>query len=202
MTKWNRKYGEAGTRLFGDAPNTLIATQVPHLHPRPQTVLCLADGDGRDGTWLAQQGFAVTAVDLSEVGTVQARHHDQVAGVTVHRIVADLADWQPPRTQRWDLITMSFLQCESAVRQRVVQQVRHWLQPGGYCLIEGFSSQGLTANTEGPKDSDLLYDRETVQNWLEGLIIHLCEDAQVELDQGISHVGTGHVIRVCAQQPT
>ena len=47
--------------------------------------LSLADGDGRNGCWLAEQGFEVTAVDVSSVATECARALDSRRGVTVER---------------------------------------------------------------------------------------------------------------------
>ena len=59
-------------------------------------VLCLADGDGRNGAWLAGRGLAVTAVDVSAVANEKAQALDRSRGVSVTRITADLAEWRPP----------------------------------------------------------------------------------------------------------
>lgn len=200
MTKWNQKYAASDARLFGDQPNGALASIVPELNPAPQTVLCLADGDGRDGTWLAQRGYRVTAIDLSEVGTARAIAYDQAAGVQVERIVADLAVWNPKDDQRWDLITLAFLQCESSVRQRVISQFAQWLNPGGFFVLEGFSTKGLDTATEGPKDAELLYELASVRRWTKGLTIHQCDDSLIELAQGTAHQGVGHVIRLLGQR--
>ena len=200
MTKWNTKYQAAEGRLFGDQPNAYLASVVPLLTPPPQTALCLADGDGRDGTWLAQRGCCVTAVDLSEVGTAHARAYDAAAGVQVERIVADLATWTPENARGWDLITLAFLQCEASVRQRVITHVTAWLNPGGFFVLEGFSTKGLDTATEGPHEADLLYARAEVLHWAQGLTIHQCDELLVDLAHGTAHLGTGHVIRLLGQR--
>ena len=199
--KWDRKYGDAGSRLFGDAPNVFLSTMLSALTPRPQRALCLADGDGRDGLWLSKQGLIVTAVDLSAVGTDQARAHDAAAGFVVERIVADLAVWDPPSQTRWDLITLSFLHCEFAVRTRILEHVHRWLTPGGHLILEGFSDTGLQRDSEGPKQHDLLYSVDMCRRMLGDLVIHRCDDLEVEMAQGVTHLGMGHVIRLWAQRP-
>ena len=87
MKDWNSRYAKAGTdaeaRMFGTQPCEYLREVLARTDVAPRSALCLGDGDGRNGTWLAAQGIAVTAVDLSDVATDHARHHDAAAGVTV-----------------------------------------------------------------------------------------------------------------------
>lgn len=69
---WNARYQGAQGMLFGEAPNGWLAMQRSRLTPG-RRVLCPADGDGRNGVWLAALGAHVTAFDLADVGVDRAR---------------------------------------------------------------------------------------------------------------------------------
>jgi hypothetical protein len=61
--RWEKRYGAPGY-LFGTAPNAFHAAQADRLRGR-KTALSVADGEGRNGAWLAEQGLEVLAVDSS-----------------------------------------------------------------------------------------------------------------------------------------
>ena len=58
---WDRRYAQSGY-LFGVEPNAFLARQVGRLQPGWRA-LAVADGEGRNGVWLAQQGLSVVSVD-------------------------------------------------------------------------------------------------------------------------------------------
>jgi len=71
-TFWNQRYGATGdSYIYGTAPNEFLAAVADRIPPGP--VLCLADGEGRNGVHLAALGHAVTSVDLSAAGLAKAR---------------------------------------------------------------------------------------------------------------------------------
>jgi protein-L-isoaspartate O-methyltransferase len=62
---WTTPYREAGERyLFGTEPNRFLAQRIS-LFKKGETILSVADGEGRNSTWLAQLGLIVTAVELA-----------------------------------------------------------------------------------------------------------------------------------------
>ena len=68
----DKRYREADEPPFGEAPNAYLRMICARPDFAARTALCLADGDGRNGCWLAAQGLAVTAVDVSAVATDRA----------------------------------------------------------------------------------------------------------------------------------
>lgn len=201
MSKWDKAYGGAATaggRLFGDQPCEVLREVLARSDVRVGTALCLADGDGRNGTWLAQRGVAVTAVDLSPVATEQARAHDAAKGVTVTRIVADLETWAPPAGQTFDLVALLYLQCESHVRNGALARAWDAVAPGGWVVAEGFASGG--DGGLGPGAPDLLYDLAALEATLPGARIVEAFTGRLRLDEGSRHQGTGHVARLLAQK--
>ena len=75
---WNARFaGE--DYLFGEAPNAFLAAQLARLKPG-QTALALADGEARNGVWLAEQGLDVLSVDGSAAAQDKARRLACTAG--------------------------------------------------------------------------------------------------------------------------
>lgn len=56
-------------------------------------MLCLADGEGRNGDWRARHGFDVTSVDVSRQGVDKMRRLAARAGVALNADVADVTEF-------------------------------------------------------------------------------------------------------------
>ena len=88
---WNERYSSV-TYAYGTEPNDFL---VAMFDKAPEgKVLCLAEGEGRNAIWLAQQGREVTAVDASEVGLEKARRLADARGVKTTTVHADLAAFE------------------------------------------------------------------------------------------------------------
>ena len=74
IARWNERYA-GDDYLFGTEPNAFLAAQRQRLKPGLRA-LALADGEGRNGVWLAEQGLDVLSVDASPVGLDKARRND------------------------------------------------------------------------------------------------------------------------------
>src|SRR3546814_18067855 len=116
--RWDKRYGAATAPLVGTAPNEYLRAVCARADFAARTALCLADGDGRNGCWLAQQGLAVTALDVSAAATGKARALDDRRGVGVERITADLAGWSPEERSE-----------ERRVGKEYVSKCRYWWSP-------------------------------------------------------------------------
>jgi SAM-dependent methyltransferase len=200
MRDWDERYSKSETRLFGDAPNEYVREVMARSDFNPRTALCLGDGDGRNGLWLAQRGLTVTGVDLSRIATEQALEHDRSHGVEVERVVADLAEWQPDPARTWDAVFMVYLQCESAVRHRAMRMAISALPPGGWFVIEGFARAGMTEDGPGPKESDLLYYLDDFLPLFPDFRIAEALEGRIWLNEGTKHCGDAHIVRLLAQR--
>ena len=88
---WDDRYGHPN-HVFGYRPNDFLKQQARLLRPGSR-VLCLGDGEGRNGVWLAQQGHDVVSLDFSRVGLDKAEALAAERGVTIETWHLDLADW-------------------------------------------------------------------------------------------------------------
>ena len=89
---WDQRYSGSDF-AYGTAVNDFLKDEF-HRIPSGGRVLCLAEGEGRNAVFLAQQGYRVTAIDLSEVGLNKARQLASDKGVKISTEVVDLADYQ------------------------------------------------------------------------------------------------------------
>lgn len=200
MTDWDKRYAGGGDRLFGDAPCEYVREVLARSDFTARSALCLGDGDGRNGGWLAGRGLAVTAVDISAVATEQAQAHDRARGVAVERIVADLADWRPEAGRRWDAAFMLYLHCESAVRRRAAAAAAAAVAGGGWFVAEGFARSGVGVAGLGPKQPDLLYDLQALLEGLPGFRLVEAFTGTTWLEEGECHRGAAHVVRLLARR--
>jgi SAM-dependent methyltransferase len=95
MVKWNERYEKGDTPWETGLPSSELQRVVREVSIEPCRALELGCGTGSNAVWLAQQGFEVTAFDLSPVAIERARQSASEAGVQVRFLVADV--FQPPR---------------------------------------------------------------------------------------------------------
>ncbi len=89
--RWNARFGADGY-LFGTRPNAFLASQGSLLR-QGQRALAVADGEGRNGVWLASQGLDVLSVDFSPVALAKAQELATETGVTLQTECVDPSTW-------------------------------------------------------------------------------------------------------------
>ena len=110
---WNERYNRA-EYVFGTEPNDFLKENFQKI-PLGGKVLCLAEGEGRNAVFLAEQGYQVTAMDMSNVGLNKALKLAQDRGVDIITQVADLADYDFGQAQ-WDGIVAIWAHLPPAIR--------------------------------------------------------------------------------------
>ena len=160
---------------------------------RVGTALVLATGEGRNAVCLAQQGFAVTAVDISGKGLEKCRALAAERSGTVHTAVADI-DTFDMGDDRWDLIT-DFYYHDPSLYGRVMQG----LKPGGFFILQNFSLDQPSTNRFGPKNAEWLVAPNQLPRAFAGWRIRYYEDVTVELGEGM-HKGHGAVVRLLVEK--
>ena len=129
LAYWNERFGGPDYH-YGTAPNAFLASQRHLLRPG-MSALCVADGEGRNSVWLAEQGLAVTAFDFSPPAEEKARRLAAERGVTVDRRMGDINAWNWDE-RRYDLVVVIFIQFASPPeRDRIFAGCVRALAPGG-----------------------------------------------------------------------
>ncbi|MCP4307350.1 MAG: methyltransferase domain-containing protein [bacterium] len=155
---WNERYGQRGA-VWGVDPNEFVADRLGDLSPR--RVLDLGSGQGRNAIWLARQGHAVTAVDVSDVATDQAAQMAAAAGVEVEFIAADVAVWEP-EAESFDLVVLAYFQGPEAMRKAIHHKARRALVSGGRVFVVAHHRDNLEHGFGGPPMIEVLFDEADV----------------------------------------
>jgi len=198
LERWNQRFG-AAEYIFGTAPNAFLAYHASLLAPG-QRALCVADGEGRNSVWLAEQGLEVSAFDLSPVGVEKARRLARSRGVEVRYEVASVYDWRWPEAA-YDVVAAIFVQfADPAMRAFLFGRMIAALKPGGLVLVEGYTPAQLKHATGGPKQVDQLYTEELLRREFGSLEILELKAYEAELDEGSRHRGMSAVIDLVARK--
>ena len=99
---------------------------------QPGRALDIATGKGRNALFLAEQGFTVDAIDISEVGLQQAQRQAEKQGLTLNWIQADLASFEFPDSAYDLILNINFL------LRSLVPKIKNALRPGGYIIFDTY----------------------------------------------------------------
>lgn len=198
--KWDRQYAEAGY-IFGTEPNSFLAAEA-HRFARRGRVLVPGDGEGRNGVWLAGQGYSVTSVEASAVGVEKARALAVERGVSLEILNNNLDAWDWP-VSAFDGVAAIFVHFEPHVRQAMHRRMISALKPGGILLLEAFTPKHVEnrkAGSRGGPPPEMLYSAAVLREDFAGADIDVLREEEVTLDEGSRHKGRGHVVRVVARR--
>ncbi len=190
---WDSRY-KGAEYAYGTEPNDYLVAQMG-LIPKGGRVLCLADGEGRNSVFLAEQGFQVTAVDLSREGIAKAKRLAEQRGVTVTFIEADVNSVEI-KTAAWDAIVSIFLHLPRKLRQALHQRILSGLTPGGIYIYEAYTIDQLGKGTGGPKEPQVLAGpNEILEDFPQDRVHHFFAGGR-PIHEGPLHSGAGAVAQV------
>ena len=192
---WDGRYGADGDYVYGIEPNDFLAESVADLPPGD--ALCLADGEGRNGVYLASLGHTVTSVDMSEVGMAKAAKLAEDRGVAVATAVADLAEFDLGEN-RWDLIVSVFAHTPPTIRQGVHRRIASALRPSGLFVLEAYTPDQVGRGTGGPPDAEMTMTLAGVRSELVDMTIRVGRERIRSVVEGVGHTGEGAVVQVVA----
>ena len=126
---WDQRYATPNY-VYGKEPNHFLVDARERLADGGR-VLCVADGEGRNGVWLARQGFDVLSTDISPNALAKARKLAESHGVRITTEAADLTDWDWP-VAAFDAVVGIFIQpFGPQARQTLFDNIVAALKPGG-----------------------------------------------------------------------
>ena len=172
--------------LFGTAPNEFLRAQA-HLLPARGKALAVADGEGRNGVWLAEQGLDVLSVDFSPTAQTKAKALAKARGVALRTEEVDLVTWTWP-TEAFDVVAAIFIQFVGPEeRKPIFAGMRQALKPGGLLLLQGYRPEQLTYKTGGPSQIENLYTRAVLAEAFAGFA-----DLEISEHDSMTQEGAGH----------
>jgi SAM-dependent methyltransferase len=195
---WDDRYS-AAEYVYGTEPSDFLAEHCSVL-PSKGRVLCLADGEGRNGVFLAAQGLEVTSVDSSAIGLAKARRLADQRQVPLEIVVADLATWDLGEAC-WDAIVSIWAHLPVAVRSSLHPRLVRALRPGGVLLLEHYHPRQLGYGTGGPSDPTMMLTLAELDaafpDWSRR---HAFEGERIVLE-GSGHGGKSYVTQAILKKP-
>lgn len=198
---WSTRFREAGADyLFGIEPNRWLVRHADAL-VGCRSVLSVADGEGRNSVWLAQQGFEVTANEISPVALEKAKKLAAGRGVAVSFERADLttSEWPPAA---YDALVAVFIQFVGPQERRTIfAGMKRAVKPGGVMMLQGYTPKQLDYKTGGPPAAENLYTRELLEDLFADWEILRLDEYEDELSEGSAHRGRSALIGLVAKKP-
>ena len=135
---WNRKYGEGSHGSLQPDPFLPAAYEEFLSRQSPGIALDVAGGVGRHAIWLAQRGWRVKLVDISEVGVKQAEENAKQTRTASSMIteVRDLNSGQDLGREQYDLVVVFFY-----LQRELFPALAAAIKPGGLLLYKTYTAE-------------------------------------------------------------
>lgn len=196
---WNERFDKEEF-IFGKEPNEYLVAQTGKYLKPGNSVLCIADGEGRNGVWLAKQGMQVTGFDVSDIALTKAKQFAEQNKVAIQYALCDSDgfDWAPTA---YDAVIGIFIQfADPEMRARIFQQVHQSLKPGGIFILQGYTPKQLEYKTGGPSLIEHLYTKEMIRELSREFEILNLSCYEQELSEGARHAGMSALLGMVAKK--
>ena len=155
---WDERYGQKPT-LWSGKVNAALEEEVSVLEPG--AALDVACGEGGDALWLAEHGWRVEGVDVSQVALDRASAQAELRGVQdrVSWRQRDVLVWRPPAST-YDLVSVVFLHLTPDFRREVYGALAGAVRPGGTFLVVAHHPSDLDTTVGRPPERELFFTAE------------------------------------------
>jgi len=196
---WEDRFAQPGY-LFGTQPVPFLLKHAKLFSPG-QTVLSIAEGEGRNAVHLAKLGLNVTGVEFAPSAVGKARALAAQNDVAPEFIEADLFEWDWPE-DAYDIVIGLFFQFtgpdgRDALFERMLKATR----PGGLTIVHGYTPKQLEFGTGGPPHAENMYTEASFSPIFDGCEILVSEDYEAEQRSGSAHVGMSALYDFVARKP-
>ena len=138
--RWNGRFTDETFHFNRDA-NRFLQQATAGLEPG--LALDIGMGQGRNSLYLAEQGWQVTGIDVSDEGVAQANRQAAEKGLELRALVESV-DTYDYGVEKWDLVIGMYMHGHIT---RNVERIIASVKPGGLLLIEGFHWDQLSISS-------------------------------------------------------
>lgn len=124
---WENRY--ATEPVWSANPNGTLVAEATAL--APGRALDVGAGEGADSIWLAEQGWAVTASEISENALARVRAEAERRGVDVDLLRGDATSVAPFEGRTFDLVSLQYGSFPRSPDQRGLRNLLDAVAPGG-----------------------------------------------------------------------
>ncbi|SEO90455.1 Methyltransferase domain-containing protein [Halogranum amylolyticum] len=168
--RWNERYRDADFSL-PTTPTPLLSEWIDQIPDG--RALDVATGTGRNARFLADHGYNVDAVDISDEALRQAREHAARQSLTVNWVQADLETYPLP-TERYDVIVVTFFHALD-----LLPDLKEALAPGGFLLYEHHLRADPPAERGPSDDRHRFRSNDLLRACLDLTVLHYEEATRV-----------------------
>lgn len=199
MNAWDQRY--AGKNyLFGQEPSHFL-TERRHYFLPGQVALMVADGEGRNGVYLARLGLRVHSVDGSSVALRKAKRLAEEAGVQIVLEQADVLDWTWYEDSYDHVVGVMIQFAEPIAREELFVNMKRAVKPGGYLMLHGYRPEQVALGTGGPSNPELMYTEDLLRELFADFEIVELTSENRTLEDGTAHRGESALINLVARKP-
>ncbi len=199
---WEERFAATSAYVFGTEPARFLQEHRAYLKADTKA-LSIADGEGRNSVYLAEQGLDVTALEFAPSAIAKARDLARQRGVTVKYRACNVLteDWAEPG--EYDLVAAIFVQFTGPEgRARQFDGMRRSCKPGGLVCIHGYTPKQLEFDTGGPPFAENMYTEAQMRADFSGWDILECRAYEREIQEGRGHSGMSALMDFVARKPT
>lgn len=197
---WESRYASAGDDfVFGQAPNDFLVRE-SHRLPVGCDVLSVADGEGRNSVFLAEQGHQVHALEFAPSAIAKARSLAAARSVRVEVIEADVFAWDWPEAA-YDAVVAVFIQfADPVARERLFERMLEALRPEGLFLLQGYTPRQIEFGTGGPSAVENLYTEQWLLEMFSAHELVLMRTHESIIEEGAGHSGLSALVDVVVRK--
>ncbi len=184
---WNAKYS-TDEFIYTKTANRFVIELCEGL--TPGLAIDLAGGEGRNTVWLAEQGWRVENVDISEVGLAKCEAFAAERGVSerVSTLCASGADFRSTLAPV-DLGIVPYLQVPATLLNASLKNLISQIKPGGYLVGVWHARENLDGGFGGPQNPDVLPSVASIKQFCDSMPLEtqVCElrEGQVQTKEGL-----------------
>ena len=184
--KWNRRYqsSEANSET-PPKPCSLLVSQ-SHLLPQSGIALDLACGLGGNAIFLANKGWNVEALDISEVALGKLSGIAESLYLSINTKLTDIEKHDLPRNY-FDCIVVSYF-----LERELCNAIQAALKPGGLLFYQTFSKDRIS--NSGPSSDRFLLDYNELLRLFPELLVRYYQDFGHCGDQSIGDHNTAQLV--------
>ncbi len=181
---WDKLYSP-DVFLFGESPNLFLKDKLVEI-PAGK-ILFAAEGEGRNAVFAAQNGWSVSAFDLSVVAKHKADTLAQKAGLEIDYHVGDIAqlDYE---SESFDVLALIFAHFEPEKRSTLHKQLSSYLKRGGWLILQGFGNGKSLGEDAHTSTHELYYDLEMLKK-------DFADFEMIEISEKIIQMNEGRVLQ-------
>jgi len=172
---WNRKYSEGSHSSLQPDPFLVAACEEFLSAASPGLALDIAGGVGRHAIWLAQRGWRVKLLDISEAGVRQARENAKQTGTasSIATEVRDLNSEQDLGREQYDLVVIFFF-----LQRELFPALAAAIKPGGHLICKTYTTEQQRLNRGPSHPMFLLQPNELLHAFPSLRVLHYHETIQ------------------------